>query len=168
MKRIPFYSIILSISLLLVGCRGAMLDKESDFQTLFPGIVFNNEIMLIENPVTENIGYIGSEVDLLLVNQSREIVTFLISEDVWIYTYSEKSQEWVVVHNKFEYNASEVKMYPSGTEQINDALVFVWPDIYDKDNPIELRIVAIGHKSINDNETIDVGAYFDIELVPFE
>lgn len=167
MKRNLVAVSILSFLLILVGCKSAKVDKENAFQNLYPGIEFNSEIVLTENPVTKNLGYLGSEVDLLLINNSPEIITFKISEDVNIYTFSETKQEWIEVNNKFEYSASEVIMFPPGIGQIDNSLVFVWPEIYDFSTPIVLRIVAIGHQNYDEKNSIMTGAYYDIELIPF-
>ena len=158
--------ISLGIILGLTGCQSATIDKEITFQNLYPEIEFNHEIVLTENPVAKNIGYLGSEVDLILVNQSDEIITFQISEDIGLYTYSDVKQKWVELNNQFEYSASEVIMFPPGTGKIDSALVFVWPEIYDLTTPLKIRIVTIGHVKNDNNDGIDTGAYFDIDLVP--
>ena len=119
---------------------------------------------MVDDPLSEDNGIIGSEIDLLLKNQSLRKVTFSLSNDVNIYTYSEKLHKWTQVRNQFKYVPGEVIMYPKGTTNITDAFVFVWPEIYDSGTPITLRIVAIGHQMINDNKTMDVGAYFDVKL----
>ena len=166
MKRNLIFSICLGILLILSGCQSSTVDKENSFQNLYPEVEFNREIVLIENPVAKNIGYIGSDVNLLLVNQSLETITLQISKDVYLYTYSDRKQKWIEVNNQFEYYASEVTMFPTGTGQIDNALVFVWPEIYDFTTPINLRVVTIGHVKNGEIDSIKSGAYFDIDLVP--
>jgi len=166
MKRNLVVTISLGILLILAGCQSLNMDKENAFQNLYPEVEFNREIVLTENPVAKNIGYLGSDVDLILVNQSSETITFQISKDVYLYTYSDRKQKWIEVNNKFEYNSSEVIMFPPGSGQIDNALVFVWPEIYDFTTPINLRIVTIGHVKNDEIDSIKTGAYFDIDLVP--
>lgn len=168
MKKICLKGIVLISIFLIAGCQLSRGNKESAFLEIFPGVEFNNDINLVEYPISKNSGYIGDEVDLILVNQSNTTITFQISKDVSIYAYSEKSQKWLMVENQFKYKAGEHTLQPSGSGLKTDTLVLVWPEIYDYNTPIEIRIVAIGHKNISENKIIDTGAYYDIKLVPFE
>jgi len=166
MKKYFLLLIVCVILLSLPSCKKKTQDKETAFQNLYHGIEFNKDIILIKDPLGANYGFLGCEIDLILQNQSSRKVNFDISKDVAIYTYSEKQQKWIQVINKFTYNPGEETINPKGTEDITNTLVFVAPKIFDFNTAITFRVVAIGHLQNNENETTEVGAYYDTKLVP--
>lgn len=174
--KVKTFFCIFCFFFLLSSCQVALFDserkKDKAFSELYPGIEFNNEIVLDEDPIMINYGFIGSEVNLLLVNNSNNQVSFSISKDVDILFYSKKRNKWIEVINNYTYEDNSVIMYPKGGNNLFDAQVYIWPEIYNTHEPIEIRIVAFGHRLENNDQYIineqTIGAYYDIELIPFE
>jgi hypothetical protein len=149
----------------MTGCQNKPQDKETAFLKLHKGIDFNQDIILVEDPYAPNVGIIGSEIDLKLLNQSSKLVSYDLSKDVKIFTYTD-NKKWIQLKNIGTYRSVEEKLLPGGVVSITSGLVFVYPEIEDQSKPIIIRVVAIGHSITDDEETKDVGAYFDSRLIP--
>jgi hypothetical protein len=166
MKIVYKIAIVVICSLVLISCSTNNKSPEEKFQKLYPNIAFNEDIVLVENPSASNLNIIGSEVDYLLVNQSDDEIIFNLSKDATIYTYSESRHKWLEVKNNYQFVSDGITLYPVDKEGLNNALVFMWPDLVDYHSSVDIRIVTIGHK-IDDGEIIsDVGAYIDMTMVP--
>lgn len=153
------------IIVFMTGCQNKPQDKETAFLKLHKGIDFNQDIILVEDPYAPNVGIIGSEIDLKLLNQSSKLVSYDLSKDVKIFTYTD-NKKWIQLKNIGTYRSVEEKLLPGGVVSITSGLVFVYPEIEDQSKPIIIRVVAIGHSITDDEETKDVGAYFDSRLIP--
>jgi hypothetical protein len=169
MKKIIYSALIISI-FIMCGCTkksNFISDKEESFASLYPDIEFNTMVILEEDPFSTNMKVIGSEVDLVLVNQSDEQIEFYISDNLDIYYYNELTGQWKNIENKMSYYGGGTIMQPKGSNEITDALAFCWPNLIDNGKPIQIRIVALANTISNTIEK-RVGAYFDIILDPFE
>jgi hypothetical protein len=162
LKKSGKFLVVLLACLILSGCQSG--EKEQTFLDLYPGVDFNQEIDLVVDPSGANTGFLGSEIDLLLENQSSKIISYSLQEGTSIYTYSEKYQKWVKLENQIEYEPGEDLLYSKESkDKLTIKGVFVVPKIYDYSTPIIVRIATIGHQT---SDGKPVGAYYDVKLVP--
>lgn len=154
--------IFLLFILFFAGCENKSQDQL--FLEMFPGVEFNQEITLDEDPFAPNNFLIGSEVDLILYNQSDQVLEFSIADSIFIFQFDEKSHKWNEIDNEFNYHGPSIQMQPKDTGGISDALIPVWPKITDAEKPVKLRIVVLSRALTQEMDDRWYGAYYDFIL----
>ncbi|MPM35314.1 hypothetical protein SDC9_81904 [bioreactor metagenome] len=168
MKKINTLFLFLLSIILLSGCKGLTKSKESAFLDIYQGIEFNNDMILAEDPLAPNNGYLGSEIDLVLQNKSTNEISIELSKDIQLFTYSDKQKKWIKLTNKFTYSPGGAIIYSEEENKISNALVLVWPEVYDFNTSISVRVVVIGHSKQIGGTLKDIGAYYDTNLIPLD
>jgi hypothetical protein len=164
MKKIGSFFFTLIACLVLSGCQS--VENERTFLDLYPGVDFNNEVVLETMSSSETDGNFAPWVELVLENHSPEIISYNSLEGTSLYTYSKEMKEWVQIKDQLQYSdkPDDEIMYPKGTRNaLYKAFVLASPDLDDYTAPVVVRVVAIGHQT-SDGKT--VGAYYDMLLLP--
>jgi hypothetical protein len=157
-----FFAII--ALLFLSGCQSS--EKEKAFLDLYPGVDFNQEIVLDTMSSSETNGNSAPWVELVLENHSSEIISYNSLEGTNLYTYSKETKEWVQIKDRLQYfdKPDDDILYPQGTRNaLYKAFVLASPDLDGYTAPVVVRVVAIGHQT-SDGKL--VGAYYDSILLP--
>jgi hypothetical protein len=158
-----FFFAIIAL-LFLSGCQSA--EKEKAFRNLYPGVDFNQEIVLTPSSSIDSDGNVTPDSELILENHFSEVISFNSPEGTSFYTYSKDKKEWVQIKNKMHYLGLQDDdiLYPKGTRNaLHEAFVFATPDLDGYTAPVVVRWVAIGHQTSNGKL---VGAYYDMVLLP--
>ncbi len=168
MRKLFTVSLILLIVLLLSSCQNIKQSKESAFLDIYQDTEFNKDMILVEDPLAPNNGYIGSEIDLVLQNESTNEISINKAKDIQLFTYSYKQNKWIKLNNKFSYSSGEEILYSEAENKISSALVPVWPEVYDFNTSLSVRVVVLGYSKQIGGTLINVGAYYDTTLVPLD
>jgi hypothetical protein len=155
---------VLTACLVLSGCQSS--EKEKAFLDLYPGIDFNQEIVLDTMSSSETNGNSAPWVELVLENHSSEIISYNSLEGTNLYTYSKEMKNWVQIKDQLQYfdKPDDDILYPKGTRNaLYKAFVLASPDLDGYTAPVVVRVVAIGHQ-MSDGKP--VGAYYDMILLP--
>jgi hypothetical protein len=143
--------------------------REAAFATEFPVGEMNSLIRLRVAAEASDDLRIGSTIDLIVENESRETIWFPVNYGTRILTYSVSSGTWTDVANLVRYysgNGSEILLHPRG-EVFSDRYIPIKPDITTTGRLTDIRVVVIG-RIYKDGAPSDsqVGAYIDIGLRP--
>jgi hypothetical protein len=161
-SRRLFFAII--ALLFLSGCQSS--EKEKAFLDLYPGVDFNQAVVLTPSSSIDSDGNVTPDGELILENHSSEVISFNSPEGTSFYTYSKEKKEWVQIKNKMHYLSIQDDdiLYPQGTRNaLHEAFVFATPDLDGYTAPVVVRWVTIGHQT---SDGKPVGAYYDSILLP--
>jgi len=168
MRKLFTVSLILLIVLLLSSCHNIKQSKESAFLDIYQDTEFNKDMILVEDPLAPNNGYLGSEIDLVLQNESTSQISINLSKDIQLLTYSDKQKKWIKLTNKFSISSGEEILYSVVENKISNTLVPVWPEVDDFNTSLSVRVVVLGYSKQIGGTVKNVGAYYDTTLVPLD
>ncbi len=162
--------IVITLFFSLYSCsRYTIPNKETTFRKLFHIRDMNNS-MRLETWLPEAINdlHLGTNIDLAVINESKNKILFPSNYGVRILNYDKKYNNWIEIPNGMAYIPYGMRQVsPKGEETEGIISVGVYPQIENSDNPIEIRVVIIGtttygflpiHKK--------VGSYIDLTLQP--
>jgi len=157
------FSALIMLSI-LSGCQSS--EKEKTFLDLYPGVDFNQEIVLDTMSSSETDENSAPWVELVLENHSSEIISYNSLEGTNLYTYSKEMKNWVQIKDQLQYfdKPDDDILYPKGTRNaLYKAFVLASPDLDGYTAPVVVRVIAIGHQT---SDGKPVGAYYDLILLP--
>jgi len=161
---------LLVIIIIISGCGSYPLsDKEQQFANIIsiPYDDLNDKFRLAIPRGLDDIRF-GSQINLELLNDSRDAILFPANFGITIFTFNETTDSWAEINNLVEYLPVGVKeLYPLKKDSLGGGVIGVYPDIEDFTQPITIRVLMVGEvirEGISTNEF--AGSYIDITISP--
>lgn len=107
----------------------------------------------------------GSEINLLVYNQSTNPIAFLPGAEAQIFLFSPENDQWEEIANEMNYSGEMVIL---DTKETADILPFsIWPDLPTNEKEQKLRVAITGYV-VKDGETTDepVSAFVEFVVKP--
>ena len=124
--------------------------------------------MRLETWVPEDIHnlHIGYSIDLAVINETKNKITFPYDYGIRILSYDEKSSDWNEISNGIGYGfPTTPQVAPKGDDGVG--VITVYPEVENNNKSIDIRVVIIGtttYRIIPISK--QVGAYIDLTLQP--
>jgi hypothetical protein len=173
----------LIIALLMInaitGCK--MVSSDSTFMQYIPTDSINDKIK-ISQPPTYNYDPINQCVDLLVTNNSSELIRFPIGFGIRLFIYNNQKKEWTEIRNRQDYSVSVNGMDPESSKKLieaqgglplhpkedtngNNREISYCPDLSGYQLPVTVRSLIVGTIFQNNKPTNNkVAAYYDLKI----
>jgi hypothetical protein len=159
------YGVLWSIIILLfASCLQQINEnKESDFESLFPGVDMNTQLKFWK---AEDVIEPGECITLDLENFSQNRIVFPADYGVGIFVYLEN--EWTEIKNSAQYvPPGNRQVSPKGPDSPGVIAVTLCPEIDAQSDANMARVVVVSKNPSGDESTVNrAGAFIDVRVVP--
>ena len=170
MKKIAisFIAILVIALAVLALTQDRLPKKEREFVEAVQIEVDNlNTSVELALPPSGNHYKLGYPILLNLINRTFNTLTFPANFGVSLYIYDEANKYWLEIDNLTVYShVGERQLMPVGKESTGEVTFTVYPDSQGLTQAVEVRVLVRGEQPQEGADSLPVGAYIDINLIP--
>jgi hypothetical protein len=171
--------VILMVIIIATGCKP--ITSDSQFMQYIPTNDINDKIKILQPP-TYGYDTTNQCVDLLVINNSSDLIRFPIGYGIRLFIYNSEKKEWTEIRNRQEYSVSVNGMDPESSKKVIETQgglplrpnqdvngyhreISYCPDLDGYQYPVTIRSLIVG-TIFQDNKPTNnkVAAYYDLTI----